>query len=545
MTASPSLDPLLDAVDRADEDPAVLRELLRTDGRRFALEHGEGFRAAVARLPRRERDDPFLAALVGISHRVGPAASRVAPRGYLESAVSAIGGREVPPFDAASVLVAAAGGARIRGTLSAASDLLDRADGVLETTPALGLLDRLELTARIAYERGVILVHLGRFDAGRTALETAAGLAEAHLTPAEAAEVAGELAVLDYAYGDYPAARDRVAALHGLIDAHGLHQHPYTAMGLAAQALVALELEGAPAAEALLPAAHAAALGGDIEPFVHLVGGQIAAADGRFVEALDRVGSAEQVYLTWEDRGVGRDLVLALRAAVLIGLGEGSSAMSVLAEVRPHERHAVCPGRMRARLALLTGDLEHAEEAIAECEELGDTHLPRTYLDVLLARTAIEAERGDWARADQAFDRALLRLTAIGARSPLRFVPAQLATRLLHRAADRPQPEAVRAYLAAIDGAALGADRPAEPLSARERVVLGLLEERLTVAEMASRLFVSPNTVKTHLQRLYRKLGVGSREEALQRARVLGIRTSVTLRSPGPGLPSEPIQVIE
>ena len=55
-------------------------------------------------------------------------------------------------------------------------------------------------------------------------------------------------------------------------------------------------------------------------------------------------------------------------------------------------------------------------------------------------------------------------------------------------------------------------------ISARELEVLRLLAEGLSTPQMATRLVVSPNTVKTQLSSLYRKLDVRSREEALAQA---------------------------
>jgi|GEM_PF-6772044 len=60
-------------------------------------------------------------------------------------------------------------------------------------------------------------------------------------------------------------------------------------------------------------------------------------------------------------------------------------------------------------------------------------------------------------------------------------------------------------------------------LTPRERLVLQELTETGSRAELAERLFTSPNTVKSQLRTLYRKLDVSSREEALAKAVTLGL----------------------
>jgi LuxR family maltose regulon positive regulatory protein len=64
---------------------------------------------------------------------------------------------------------------------------------------------------------------------------------------------------------------------------------------------------------------------------------------------------------------------------------------------------------------------------------------------------------------------------------------------------------------------------PAVALTARELEVLRELPNLNTVDEIAEVLFVSVNTVKTHLRSLYRKLQVGSRRAAVAEARRLGL----------------------
>lgn len=61
------------------------------------------------------------------------------------------------------------------------------------------------------------------------------------------------------------------------------------------------------------------------------------------------------------------------------------------------------------------------------------------------------------------------------------------------------------------------------PLSPREMEVLLLMAEGKSNQEIADGLFVSANTVKTHLARIYEKLEVKRRTEAVSKARKLGI----------------------
>jgi LuxR family maltose regulon positive regulatory protein len=62
-----------------------------------------------------------------------------------------------------------------------------------------------------------------------------------------------------------------------------------------------------------------------------------------------------------------------------------------------------------------------------------------------------------------------------------------------------------------------------EPLTAREREVLRQASAMLSIAEIASELYLSINTVKSHLKSINRKLGVSRRREAVRRARQLGL----------------------
>lgn len=60
-------------------------------------------------------------------------------------------------------------------------------------------------------------------------------------------------------------------------------------------------------------------------------------------------------------------------------------------------------------------------------------------------------------------------------------------------------------------------------LSPREREVLQLLADGLGVAQISRQLYISESTTKTHISKLYEKLGAGNRAQALMSALKLGL----------------------
>jgi LuxR family maltose regulon positive regulatory protein len=62
-----------------------------------------------------------------------------------------------------------------------------------------------------------------------------------------------------------------------------------------------------------------------------------------------------------------------------------------------------------------------------------------------------------------------------------------------------------------------------DELTAREQAVLHLLPTGMSAREIADELGISRDTVKTHTKRIYQKLGVSRRPDAVSRGRVLGL----------------------
>jgi LuxR family maltose regulon positive regulatory protein len=86
--------------------------------------------------------------------------------------------------------------------------------------------------------------------------------------------------------------------------------------------------------------------------------------------------------------------------------------------------------------------------------------------------------------------------------------------------------EFVQAVLLRLNPQALPSQEPdplIEPLTERELAVLAELPTWKSNAEIAAEFYVSVNTVKSHLQHLFRKLDVANRRQAVRRARELGL----------------------
>ena len=237
-------------------------------------------------------------------------------------------------------------------------------------------------------------------------------------------------------------------------------------------------------------------------------------------------------------------------------LGDAAQARELLTEAT---RRAEADGNRlayiyaegcRALLAVNRGDLMLADSLVADAESavgqtLSDSHFVAMFPALARARLAIK--RADWASARRAATAAVelarrgagrvelaaaLLTTAAASRIDAGtdagdVDPAALAGEargILRRCAD-PGP-LVTTWLAEEQRAGAARSRQEgliEPLTDRELAILRLLPAPASLRELASTLFVTPNTLKTHLRAIYRKLGAESREEAVIRARDRGL----------------------
>jgi LuxR family maltose regulon positive regulatory protein len=125
------------------------------------------------------------------------------------------------------------------------------------------------------------------------------------------------------------------------------------------------------------------------------------------------------------------------------------------------------------------------------------------------------------AAAARVLDRALALAAETGVRWPFVELGAPMEALLRRRLRS---PGAHRALIIELTGRTLGGYETAplrDPLSPREQTLLRYLPTQLANREIAAELFITTNTVKTHLRSIYRKLEVEGRREAVTRARDL------------------------
>jgi DNA-binding NarL/FixJ family response regulator len=196
---------------------------------------------------------------------------------------------------------------------------------------------------------------------------------------------------------------------------------------------------------------------------------------------------------------------------------EEQEDIEIVAAVDPGTHGEFLRAGRHADVVLLDADLAD-DASIALCQELTrfgsrvimltDTNGP----DRIVA--AIRARASAWVRKDQSFEH-LLRVLRGAMRGETWLPPAETGAvlRLLMQAQDQRQED----------------DTLLAALTPREREVLDCLADGAGRRDVAERLYLSANTVRTHLQNLMAKLGVHSSLEAVAVIRRTQIATPLML----------------
>lgn len=203
-----------------------------------------------------------------------------------------------------------------------------------------------------------------------------------------------------------------------------------------------------------------------------------------------------------------------------VHLGEPGAALRAIAGRTSPPGHAVCFELQRAGIHLQLQEPRKALQATEACVANTPDHNLRTLPSVLLRRAIALEMLGMSEAADAEFSRSSHLAAELGAVTPAIGVGMEVVERLYWRLMTN-EPEFGKVIAARIppDGS-YPAPEPLgfapTSLTDREKVLAGWLITELTFTEIAARLHVSINTVKTQTRSLYKKLGVASRAEAVR-----------------------------
>jgi LuxR family transcriptional regulator, maltose regulon positive regulatory protein len=267
-------------------------------------------------------------------------------------------------------------------------------------------------------------------------------------------------------------------------------------------------------------------------------GDLLALAETVSAELADDVWTALALYATGgvrflagDDRAVGaleEAAFVAEIAGMWVHQANCTSATGIIADLTGDRDAAVAAGQRAADL--LTRWPSELPPTTAITDALAALNAARAgQRDLAASRLAAGRQRllalhsvGPWFNAlcGLAFTRAAL---LIDDRTTSRTLLRELEHALRLEAPDNGAATHVEALRTSIEAARQLPSDPAWALTDAELKVLQHLPTNLTLADIATRLFVSRNTVKSHVAAIYRKLGTTSRSDAVDLARQTGL----------------------
>jgi LuxR family transcriptional regulator, maltose regulon positive regulatory protein len=251
--------------------------------------------------------------------------------------------------------------------------------------------------------------------------------------------------------------------------------------------------------------------------------GMLAMAQGRSADAADSFVAGLRL-----TEGLRAEHFLAailrqweLRAR--LRLGEVDHVRAALGGLEPGAQTS----NVVAHVCLLDGDPAAAAAAVAP---VLDGSQPVLHVNVAIEAALLDgrarAALGEDDPAHASVERALALAEPEGRMWVALTVPGArelLAAHAVHRTAHAAFLRELRDQLDGVEPERAAPQELAEPLRERELAVLRFLPTNLSAAEIGSELFLSVHTVKTHMRKLYAKLDVHTRAEAVARGRALGL----------------------
>jgi len=265
--------------------------------------------------------------------------------------------------------------------------------------------------------------------------------------------------------------------------------------------------------------------GPDIRQLLHLATGRLYAGRGRHHEALEELSAAERLRSRMEGSHALANQVTGWLLATQARAGMPGEALAALASLDDERAGSGEIRNARAVICLAEGDPAGALGAVREVLDgtapvIGYVTLVEAHLLAGLAHR----ELGNQRAANQAAERAL------GLAEADRLILPFAMTGSLELLETLPRHETAHAALLTdiLDIMHASSVTPranpsplARELSPSELRVLRYLPTNLSRLEIATELSISPNTVNTHVRRIYAKLGADDRSAAVQHAREL------------------------
>jgi LuxR family transcriptional regulator, maltose regulon positive regulatory protein len=421
--------------------------------------------------------------------------------------------------------------ARRRVDLDGALEAMRSVEALLAERPPSGV-------ERAADHRTAALMNLGiaelwtvRIEEGCRHLEEA--LASARQIPRPYLEI-GCLAHLGYAEplngapvrAGFELAEQAIAGA----EARGWREDPVIAPALAVAGVTLLWLGRFDEAGQRLERAERT-LGPAAEPMTQLIVrwalGLLHAAQNRLDEAIAPLRDAQSLASSLG----GKVETIEPASAVLhvqVRMGDTAAARAALLELDEEVRDRALYRIAAAAIHLAEEDPEPALEVLAPAVEgaAGVSHPLTASIDALLWSAAAHEQLRDTRAVEESIERALDLAEPEGIIIPFALAPVRgmLERHPSHRTSHAGfRSEILDVLVGSSRAPRNGAAPPREELSEAELRVVRYLPTNLKAPEIATELFVSPNTVRTHLRHIYAKLDAHTRGEAVDRARELGL----------------------
>jgi LuxR family maltose regulon positive regulatory protein len=416
---------------------------------------------------------------------------------------------------------------RRTGDLDTATAAAARATALLGRLPASALALHPEFQAQVLSSCGAAELRAGRVDEAVAIFK--AGAAAAVDSPGERADCLAYLALGAALRGRLSRAaelaQEAVQATKDSCDGHPEHYAPAASIALASVYLDRYEIQRAHVQLRLADAA----LRVDPDKLISAVACLIAArrrlAEGRAPAALDLIGRARR---GWSPPDWLEHMLTLLESRACAATGDVHAAVAAARRAHPSRPDAAAT---LARALLAANDYQAARQALDAAAEAGTPSPERARLEAWLVDARLSYVTGDSARGRRSLQRALRLGRPEQLRLPFALERTWIQTvlrrdpDLAHACAELLEPGLASWVSAMIPARGAQAGEAAtliiEPLTDREREALRHLSEMLSTAEIATEMYISVNTVKSHLRSVYRKLSATHRNEAVRHARQL------------------------